>query len=337
MNFVTGGTGLVGAYLLMELSRRKKNVRALRRSTSAMDVTKNVFKKYLGDQWEKFYNKIEWIEGDILDMPSLEEALNGADYVYHSAGYVSYQPRDKQKLFDINQQGTENMVNASLNASVRKFLYVSSIAALDKPSNKGVHKEEQVWKNSESSSNYGQSKYLGELEVWRGLEEGLNMVIINPSIILGYGDYRKGSTKLFTKVHDGLKFYTGGVSGFVDVRDVVNIMIELMNSEINGERFIVNSEDVSFKRIFDLIAAQFGKPAPKWKATPLMGEIYWRLEWIKSKLSGQQAIVTRETSRAGQRLNYYANDKIKQALGYEFIPVEQTIKEIASILEEELT
>lgn len=336
MNFVTGGTGLVGAYLLKELILREEPVKALRRSSSSLNVPKNVFQAYLGENWQQHFNKIEWVEGDILDPVSLEDALEGIDYVYHSAGYVSYQPEDKQKLFDINQKGTANIVNASLTHGVKKFLYVSSISALDKPINGNLHKEDHLMKAAKSPTNYGKSKQLGELEVWRGLEEGLNVVIINPSIILGYGNPEKGSTKLFSKIYSGLKFYTPGTSGFVDVKDVVAIMIRLMNSDISGERFIVNAEDIPFRELFQYIADAFDKPTPKWKATTWMGEIYWRLEWLKSKLTGQQAIVTRETAQAGQRHNYFSNEKIKQALRYQFIPIQDTVNEITGLLRNDL-
>ena len=336
MNFVTGGTGLLGSYLLLELTKRNESVRALRRDTSSMDVIKNVFKTYFEEDWEKYFEKIEWVNGDILDIVSLQGAMNEVDYIFHSAGYVSFQPEDKKKLFQINQQGTANVVNAALKKNVKKLIYVSSTAALDKPDNDNVHKEDQTWSNSKSATHYGKSKYLGELEAWRGYEEGLDVVIVNPSIILGYGDYSKGSTKLFTKVYNGLKFYTGGTGGFVDVKDVVEVMLQLMNSDIHGRRFIVNAEDVRFKQIFELIAKAFDKPAPKWRANPFMAGIYWRLEWLKSKLTGQQAIVTRETSKAGQRHSYYSNQKIKETLGYQFIPIQDTIHEIASILKKEL-
>ena len=337
MNFVTGGTGLVGAYLLKELILRNEPVKALRRSSSSLNVPKNVFQAYLGEDWQQYFDKIQWVEGDILDPISLEEAIAGVDYVYHSAGYVSYQPEDNQKLFDINQKGTGNIVNACLSTKVRKMLYVSSIAALDKPIEGNIHREDIITKASKNTSNYGKSKQLGEMEVWRGFEEGLNMVIINPSIIFGYGNPDKGSTKLFRKIYNGLKFYTPGTSGFVDVKDVVEIMIQLMESDISGKRFIVNSENLSFEKAFHIIAEAFNKPAPKWKATPLMSEIYWRLEWVKSKLTGQQAIVTRETARAGQRDNFYSNQKIRETLGYEFIPIEKTAKEIASFLKKDFS
>ena len=314
MNFVTGGTGLVGAYLLKKLIEQGEAVRALRRSSSSLDVPKNVFQAYFGDEWEEKFKQIEWAEGDILNPLSLEEALEGVDFVYHSAGYVSYQPEDKEKLFSINQMGTANMVNMSLRQNVKKFLYVSSIAALDKPVDGGYHKEEILSKSSGSSSNYGKSKYLGELEVWRGFEEGLSMVIVNPSIIFGYGNPDKGSTKLFKKIFDGLSFYTPGTSGFVDVKDVVEVMIRLMDSDISGERFIVNGENLKFKEVFEMIAEAFGVKPPKTMATPFMSEIYWRLEWLKSKLTRQQALVTRETSKAGQKNNYYSNEKIKERL-----------------------
>ncbi len=337
MNFVTGSTGLVGGYLILELLRRKERVRALKRASSSLDVIKNIFKAYEPEHWKDYLEKIEWVDGDVLDYYSLEEAMTGVKDVYHSAGFVSYQPKDKPKIYSINQKGTENMVHAAMAQNVRKFCYVSSIAALGAPKKElDYHTEEDFLQTGESNTNYGFSKFYGEQEVWRASEEGLNMVIVNPSVILGFGDHTKGSTKLFTKVNDGLKFYTPGATGFVDVRDVVNTMIALTQSEVSNARFILNGANASFKEVFEMIAKTFGKEPPKTEAKPWMGEIYWRLEAVKSFFTGQQALVTKETARAGQRISEYSNKKVSETLNYEFYPLPETIEHIASLLKKEL-
>ncbi len=337
MNFITGSTGLVGGYLILELLKRGEKVRALRRSTSSMDVLHRIFEAYEPDNWEAYLKKIEWVEGDVLNYHSLEEAMKDVKDVYHSAGFVSYQPRDKAKIYQINQKGTENMVNAAMAQNVRKFCYVSSISALGSPKHdRDYHTEEDFFQTGDTNTHYGYSKYYGEQEVWRAAEEGLNMVIVNPSVILGYGDPEKGSTKLFTKVYDGLKFYTPGSTGFIDVRDVVNTTIALTKGDFLNERYILNAENRSFYEVFGMVADALGKTPPHIKASPWMGEVYWRLEAIKSYLSGKQAIVTKETARAGQRQSAYSNEKVKKALDYDFIPLEESIKHIGGLIKKTL-
>jgi nucleoside-diphosphate-sugar epimerase len=338
MNFVTGSTGLVGAYLILDLLRRGEKVRALRRSTSSVAVIKRVFSLYEPERWNDLYNKIEWIEGDLLDFYVLQDAMEGVKDVYHSAGFVSYQPEDYNSLYEINQKGTENMVNAALAQNIRKFCYVSSISTLGAPDpGRKEHTEEDFLQKGTANTHYGFSKYYGEQEVWRGAEEGLNMVIVNPSIILGFGDYSKGSTQLFTKIYDGLKFYTPGTTGFVDVRDVVKIMVVLTKSDISLQRFIINAVNLPFREMFALVAKAFNKRPPHIQASYWMGEVYWRLEAIKSALTGQKALVTKETARAGQRQNYYSSARVKEVLDYEFIPIEETVEHIAGVLRKELS
>lgn len=337
MNFVTGSTGLVGGYLILELLRRNEEVRALKRASSSMDVIERIFKTYEPENWKDYLDKIEWVEGDVLDYYSLEEAMIGVKDVYHSAGFVSYQPKDKPTIYSINQKGTENMVHAAMAQNVRKFCHVSSIAALGAPKkNAEYHTEEDFFQTSDRNTAYGFSKYYGEQEVWRAAEEGLNMVIVNPSVILGFGDHTKGSTQLFTKVNEGLRFYTPGATGFVDVRDVVNTMIGLAKSEVSNSRFIINGANASFKEVFGMIAKTFGKEPPKIEAKPWMGEIYWRLEAVKSFLTGQQALVTKETARAGQHVSKYSNQKVCETLDYTFYPLPETIGHIASLLKKDL-
>ena len=338
MNFITGSTGLVGGYLILDLLRRGEKVRALRRSSSSMDVIHRIFKAYEPENWETLFKKIEWVEGDVLNYLSLEGAMKDVKDVYHSAGFVSYQPRDKAKIYQINQKGTENMVNAALAQNVRKFCYVSSIAALGSPKQeRDYHTEEDFFQTGDSNTQYGYSKYYGEQEVWRAAEEGLNMVIVNPSVILGYGDPDKGSTKLFTKVYDGLKFYTPGSTGFVDVRDVVETMIALTQGNFSKQRYLINAENRSFYEVFKMVAESFGKTPPNIKAQPWMGEIYWRIEAIKSFLTGKQAIVTKETARAGQRHSAYSNKKVKKALNYEFKPLKESVNHIGGLIQKTLS
>ncbi|MDQ2863477.1 MAG: NAD-dependent epimerase/dehydratase family protein [Bacteroidota bacterium] len=264
---------------------------------------------------------------DILDVSSLEDVMQGITQVYHCAALVSFEPKEKHQLFKINIEGTENIVNACIAADVKKLVHVSSVSALGRIRNGETLTEEMHWTEETSNSIYAKSKYLGELEVWRGIGEGLQVAIVNPSIILGGDNWNDGSSALFKSVHDGFKWYTEGISGFVDVRDVARAMILLMNSEISGQRFILSAENLSYKKIFTLMANGFNKKPPPWKVTPSLAEIVWRLEAIKGMITGKKRLLTKETARTAQARVYYDHSKILNALPqFHFTSIADTIE-----------
>lgn len=316
---VTGGTGFLGSYLIRQLLDEGFHVRALKRKSSKTHL--------LGDA----VDKVEWVEGDVLDVPGIEDALQGIDKVYHSAAVISFAPSERKWMFKINIEGTANMINLSLDAGVKKFCQVSSVSSLGRYEMKGKIDESREWKKHKHNTNYSISKYLSEMEVWRGQAEGLSTVIVNPATILGAGNWESGSCAIFGKIGDGLKFYTSGLNGFVDVRDVADITIKLMESDIEGERFVIMEDNYRFKDIFFMIADAMNKPRPALAANPLFTAIAWRTEWLKSKLTGKQAIITRETARYTQMDYEYDNSKVKEALNYKFRPIEETIKEVAPL------
>ncbi len=324
MVLVTGGTGFLGSHLLYHLLNEGEEVRALKRPGSNMDVTKVVFSYYLPDSTD-LLKKIEWFEGDLLDIFSLEKALDGIEDVYHCAALVSFQPSDRDRMMHTNIAGTANLVNIALEKNVRKFCHVSSIAAIGRADNDKPIDEEVVWKASGRNSNYAKSKYGAEKEVWRGMEEGLNAVIINPSVILGPGDLFSGGGKLIRLVQKGLAFYTDGVNGYVDVRDVVKAMFLLMKSDISNERFIVSSENVSLKDILFQIAEYTSKPAPRYKATPFMSEIAWRVDKVRGLITGRKPFITKETAQTAGNKYFYTSDKLISALDFEFISVKNSL------------
>jgi len=328
MILVTGGTGLVGAHLLLDLAREGHQIKALKRETAKLDYVKMVFDHY-DDNADELFRKIDWIEGDIIDVCSLENAMQDVDYIYHSAAIVSFQKRDRQLIMKANVEGTANVVNAALNAGVKKLCYVSSIAALGRAENRGVTDENTVWTSSKENSVYSISKYNGEKEVWRGIEEGLDAVIVNPSIVFGLASPLKGSTQIFSTVWNGLKFYSKGVNGFVDVKDVVRIMIRLLESDIKSQRFVVNADNVKYRDIFWQIADVYNKPRPNIQVNRLMGGIAWMLFKVISLFTGKPPLVTKETARSGQNEYYYSNEKVRKSLGYNFIDLKSTIEETA--------
>jgi nucleoside-diphosphate-sugar epimerase len=331
MILITGATGLVGSHLTFELVRTGHMVRALKRRGSDLAMIEKVF-SLNSDAHEDLLSKIEWVEGDILDIFSLEEAMDGIDEVYHCAALVSFLPEDKKKLVRVNSEGTANVVNAAIEKKIRKFCHVSSIAALGRPENQSdLIDENLVWKTSKNNSMYAVSKYGAEREVWRGTAEGLDVVIVSPSVILGVAGTGMGSSRIFNTMWKGLKFYPPGTNGFVDVRDVVKAMIMLMKSDIRNERFILNAENLEYKELFRIMAAAMGKPAPSIKVGAAMSGLAWRLEKLRSVITRFKPLITQETAHTAVQNYKYSSEKIKKELGFEFTPIEETIRHFSQM------
>jgi dihydroflavonol-4-reductase len=326
MVFVTGGTGFLGAHLIHHLLSKGKHIIALKRQTSNFDLFNRVFSFY-NDAAQLRGGKLDWVVGDLLDAGLLDEVINdNITEIYHAAALVSFQPQDKIKMMYTNVVGTANLVNAALNKKVRKLCHVSSIAAIGRGENHQTINENTVWKSSRRNSIYAVSKYGAEREVWRGMEEGLPAVIINPAIILGWGEINSGTGKMISLVLKGLIFYSEGCNGFVDVRDVVNIMNRLVESDISGERYIVSAENLSYREIFSMIATATGKAPPNYKAGLLMSQIAWRMSHIYGKLTHTKPLITRETAITARNAYVYSNKKIMDTLNYEFLPVNIAIE-----------
>ena len=283
---------------------------------------------YYTDDVQPLLGRINWVEADLMDISAVEDALRDIKEVYHCAALVSFAPRDENRLMDINPTTTANVVNVALEAGVRKLVYVSSVAALGREAHKKEMNESSQWVESKHNSAYAKSKYLAELEVWRAVEEGLNAVIVNPSIILGPGKWKEGSAALFGTIGGGFNFYTEGVNAYVDVRDVAAIMEALMKSEISSERFVLAAENMSYHQVFHEIAEALGVKEPSVEAKPWMGELVWRLEKLRSLFGGTPK-VTRETARTARQINRYDSSKVKKALDFKFMPVGESIRDFA--------
>jgi len=330
MVLVTGGTGLVGAHLLLHLIENGEIVRAIYRNQDNIQKTKSVFDLYKkGDLFEK----INWLEADILDVPSLEVAFLDIDFVYHCAAFISFDPKDEELLRKTNIEGTANMVNFSIAKGVKKFCFVSSIAALgDIAPHETYITEETDWNPEKPHSDYAISKYGAEMEVWRALQEGLDVIIINPGVILGPVSATKifdeGSVELYRKVANGLPFYTLGSTGFIAINDVVRIAHELMKSNIKNERFTLIAENIVFRDILNTIANTLKVKKPTIHATPLLMNLIWIADGIFSTLFFRKRSITKATAKASYSKNLYSNEKIKTALGTVFLDVHQYIKGI---------
>lgn len=312
---VTGGTGFVGAYIIKELVEKGYAVRAIRRSNKVPFFISPAI-----------LNKVEWVNCDIVDVISLDEALKDVDAVIHAAALVSFDKKDRKQMYNTNVDGTANIVNLSLENGTKKLVHISSISALGRTFTGEKVNEEKKWMDSKLNSHYGISKNKAEMEVWRGMGEGLNAVIINPSTVLGFGNWHDSSCAIFKNSYKGFPWYTNGVNGFVSVEDVAKVAVLLMESNISEERFIVNHENWEFKKLFDSIAGGFGQKKPTWEATPFLSGIAWRIEKIKSSLRNTKPLLTRETARIALSKTYWQNDKILAALpGFSFMPLESCI------------
>lgn len=334
MILVTGGTGLVGAHLLFELTKAGHRVKALRRQQSNTDWVKKIF-SYYSDQTETLFARIEWVEGDILDYLSLEEALKGITGIYHCAAIISFHGHDHDMMLNNNVKGTGNLIDAAIHNGVSRFCHVSSIAALGKTQDGSEINEETYWTPSKRKSGYSLSKFFSEMEVWRGIEEGLDAVIVNPSIIIGPGNWEIGSPKLFQSIWKGLKYYTKGISGFVDVRDVVKAMIMLMDDSqfelVKNQRFILNAGNMSYQDLFNKIADGLKKPRPNNFASDIKLHIAWRMAKAGSFFTGKRPLITRDTVSGTNQKNHYSGEKIKRTAGFEYRSLDTSITDIADI------
>lgn len=323
MNLVTGSTGLIGSHLMIDLLEKGETVRALVRENSDTSLIQRVFDFY---NKAELFKKIEWCKGDVIDVPSLEEAMNEISVVYHCAAVVSFHPKDEEQMFKVNVEGTANVVNTALESSVELLVYVSSVAALGRTMSGDHITEKAGWKSGSLNTKYAISKNAAENEVWRGMEEGLDAVIVNPGMVIGPGDKNRSSGALLGKVESGLRFYPPGTNGFVDVRDVSKCMIRLVENRILKERFIIVSENLKFKEVLSEIARAFDKKPPSVEASPSLLKLAWKAMWIWEKISGKKAMVTRDSVRASPHDFYYDNSRVKEATGIEFIPVKDAVK-----------
>ncbi|HFS66968.1 MAG TPA: NAD-dependent epimerase/dehydratase family protein [Flavobacteriia bacterium] len=328
MILVTGGTGLVGSNLLAKLVTKNKPIRAIYRKSSNLDTVKKVFSYYHKDYLEKFH-AIEWMVGDLNDIASLEKAYQNIETVYHCAAIVSFNKKDYQAMRTANIEGTANMVNLAIANNINKFCYVSSIATIEKNANPDtLITEENEWNKETNNYGYAITKYGAEMEVWRATQEGLDVVIVNPGVILGSGFWHNGPGELFTKAYKEFRFYTEGVTGFVSVKDVVIAMIALMESSITNERFILVSENISFKELFYKMTDAFHKKRPSIKVGKTLSNIAWRMEAFKSFITKKPPLITKHSASASLSKYKYDNSKIKRAINFNFEPIELTIKNI---------
>jgi dihydroflavonol-4-reductase len=326
--FITGINGLVGSFLAKYFLSKGEKVAGLVRSNADLSLLKDV------------QNQIEWYEGDVLDVLSLEEPVRKADKIIHAAAIVSFAEKDKDLMFKVNVEGTANVVNTCLSAGGKYLCFISSVAALGRkiPTNPTSFDEaitideNQQWVDSPLNSNYAKTKYHAELEVWRGIAEGLRAFIVNPSVILGEADWSKSSTQLFKYIYDEKKFYPEGSLNYIDVKDLAKIVYQLFDNQIDNERFVLSTAVIQYKDFFDLIAKNFDRKAPSIRISSGISNILWRIEALRSWFTRKAPLITKETALSSSLHFYYSNKKIKQFLQFEFNTLESTIQRICANL-----
>ena len=333
MVLVTGGTGLLGSHLLLKLVNDNIEVRALYRTTEKLEEVKKIFGYYCPNA-NTLFKKINWVKGDILDIPSLESAFIQVTYVYHCAAYISFNPSDFKLLERINREGTANIVNMCIAVGVKKLCHVSTIGTIGRPILNEKATEETEWSRQHTNP-YAITKNLAEMEVWRGAQEHLQIVIVNPGVILGPGFWGNGSGIFFKTASKGYPFYPPGGSGFITVSDVTRSMVNLMNSKITGERFILVAKNLSYKDILSHITSTMEKKAPS-KELKL-----WQLQLgkfgdqIRNIVTGKARTITNSTIYGLQHPTKFDNSKISKALEFEFEPLDETIEFSSKLFIEE--
>jgi dihydroflavonol-4-reductase len=318
---ITGATGFVGSYLTRFMVKKGyTNLVCMKRASSLMDLVADVS------------DHVQWVEGDIRDVPFLDDILRGYQIkqIFHCAAVVSFDARDREEMYEINATGTANIVNAALEYGIEKLVHVSSIAAIGRVEHEKTVSETNKWQRSDLNTHYAISKYQAEQEVWRGVAEGLSVAIVNPSVILGAQFWEHGTGKLFEQVWTGLRFYTEGATGYVDVRDVVRFMEKLMASDIENQRFILNSENWTYKNMFENIADVLDKKRATIPVTPFLRQVAWRVEWLKSLITKKRPLITKETARTSATTFFFKNDKSLAAFSdFQYTPIAETIKATA--------
>ncbi len=323
MVFVTGATGLLGSQLVKYLLKKNYQVRALKRSTSDLSLLNG------------FEHQIEWIEGDVLNILSLEEALEGVKQVYHVAGMISFIPSERDKMLKINIEGTANVVNACLDASIDKLVHVSSVAAFGNSKENVLLDESTQWEEDDIKSPYARSKFLGEMEVWRGMAEGLKAVIANPSLIVGPGYWTgSGPAAIFNKIDEGVPVYTHGTNGYVDVRDVAEVMIQLMESNIVNQRFVVSAENLSYMNYFGLVSNALGKKKPFIPISNRAGILLSFFDKIRAGIMGGEPLITPEMIKVANKKMLFDNTAVLNALNFSFRTIEQSVNDTAQLFSE---
>ena len=333
MDLVTGATGIVGSHVLLELVTRRP-VRAIHRKGSDRSIVERVFRHYRPDA-DVLLRKIEWVEADLLDVDALNDAMVGVRHVYHAAAVISFDPRDSNAMQRVNIGGTSNVVNAALAQGVQRLCHVSTTAAIGHAPAGVLRHENLPWEMQGKTSAYALGKFEAELEVQRGIAEGLDAVIVNPCIVIGPGVSGRSSMTLVERVRNGTRFYPPGSNSVVDARDVAECMLALVQRGGSGERYLLVGENLSYRTLFDHLSRNFQRPSPAIALQPWMLQLAWRLERLRTFLTGSKPFITEATAHSSIIKRGYSADKVKALLGHRFRTVEEAALNVAQFLEKQ--
>jgi dihydroflavonol-4-reductase len=315
MIFLTGASGLVGNFICRKLIEEGRKVKALKRASSDLSALQDI------------HDQVEWVEGDILDLISLQEAMEGCEAVVHCAGMVSYHKKDADQLYRINAEGTANVVNTALRQHIKQFVHMSSVAAIGRSAKLRKIDEKFNWADADEHTAYGQSKHQAELEALRGGVEGMNVVVLNPALVLGPGPWDQSSMQVFKYVYEEKPFYTAGCMNYIDARDLANITSAALLGKLkSGERYIVSAGTISYKQFFELAAAGMKKNPPSIKVNSYLLKAAYFVELLRAKVSGKSPLITKETVKLARQQLIFNNSKIQQTLDYQFIPLTETVQ-----------
>jgi len=328
MILVTGGTGLVGSHLLYFLLKEERDIRAIYRKSASLEKVKLVF-SYYTEEVEELFNKIDWVEANTTDVPALTDAFKGITHVYHAAAFISFNPKHFNYLRKVNIEGTANIVNLCIENKVEKLCYVSSIATLGKELDGSAISEKTEWNQEAKNSVYAITKYGAEMEIWRGSQEGLDVVIVSPGVVLGSGHWKSASGRIFSSVNKGMKYYTTGGSGFVDVYDVVKMMIFLMNSAIKNELYIAVGHNVLYKDLLEKTAKYLNKEAPKKEIAKWKLLVISSLDSIKKTLFGGKRKLLKATVHSLYTISTFNSQKAIEQLPFTFTTLDESLERIS--------
>lgn len=331
MILVTGATGLLGTHIVCELLANQYEVMAAFRTEKSREKLANILRFYFPDSWESMFARLKWIQLDVLDLVEVEDAVKQCSEVIHCAALVSFHRRDFQKMIAVNRIGTFNIVNACLEFNTRKLVHISSTAAIGSerlPGNdSGSENETNKWSPNENASGYAVSKYSAEKEVWRGIEEGLNAVIVNPSLMVGAGDWNESSLKMLRTASEGFAWYTDGANAFVDARDVATAVRMLLESDVSAQRFLVTGQNAAFKDFFTEVARMTDAQPPRKKAGRFSTSLAWIFSGLSGSFTGKRPSITKETAASAHKVTRYSTDKIAtQFPGFRFRTIPEMVE-----------
>ena len=277
------------------------------------------------EQLQRLAPAAKIVVGDLEDADLLKEQINWADYVVHAAALVAFDSKKDKLIQRVNVDATATLVNIAIEYGVKKFCFISSIAAIGRGDTELNLDETNQWQDTKELPFYTKSKYLAEQEVWRGIAEGLPAVIVNPSVVLGVGDWNRSSLQIFNYFKTKNPFYPTGTINYVDIRDVAEITSKLLLSDITAERFILNAGAIPYKDFLEQLATSLGekapsKPLPKW-----LHPLLWRADATRATLTGSERKITADLIKSATKKHQYNSDKIRNTLNFSFRPLEETL------------